>query len=285
MKFFYVAAAIVLLEIIYFVIFYPYTKVEESFNVQAIHDHLEYYFGSNLIPYHAENTSHTISNLMKYDHLVFPGVVPRSFIGSLVLATFTYPFHIISTWILHLPKIYMLYSFRIILGTITWFSMLAFLKSIMTRFGVRTMGITLMLTMLQFHINYYSSRTLPNTFGLIFNYWAMTAWFEDDPFQCLCILGTAIIVFRCDLILLILPVLISMLCSREINLFEVLLPGILVALFVLGTTIVIDSYYWNYWVWPEGVVLFFNTVQNKSSEWGTQSWHWYFTSALPRVCQ
>ena len=56
----------------------PYTKVEESFNIQAVHDMMRYGVRPAQVP--------------KYDHVSFPGSVPRSFIGALVLAGMSSPF-------------------------------------------------------------------------------------------------------------------------------------------------------------------------------------------------
>jgi alpha-1,6-mannosyltransferase len=61
----------------------PYTKVEESFNIQAIHDILVHG-----IP--TENADQFLT--ANYDHVSFPGSVPRTFAGALVLSGLSRPF-------------------------------------------------------------------------------------------------------------------------------------------------------------------------------------------------
>lgn len=60
----------------------PYTKVEESFNVQAIHDILK-----NGVPF----ASSALKFKALFDHMTFPGAVPRTFIGALVVAGLSKP--------------------------------------------------------------------------------------------------------------------------------------------------------------------------------------------------
>lgn len=83
----------------FFHIFYcPFTKVEESFNLQAIHDILIYKLNISQVGYgdfcYFKPKILLISFylfLFKYDHLQFPGVVPRTFIGALLVALVSSP--------------------------------------------------------------------------------------------------------------------------------------------------------------------------------------------------
>lgn len=66
----------------------PYTKVEESFNIQATHDILNY----GVRDFFSPNEPSRVQLKDHYDHLTFTGPVPRTFVGALALAGISWPF-------------------------------------------------------------------------------------------------------------------------------------------------------------------------------------------------
>ncbi len=71
-------------------------------------------------------------------------------------------------------------------------------------------------------------------------------------------------------------------CSKN-TIRDCAIVGVVSAMFFIPLTVLIDSFFWQEATWPELEVLFFNTYENRSSEWGTSPWHWYFTSALVKI--
>ncbi|KAG2320421.1 hypothetical protein Bca52824_013634 [Brassica carinata] len=216
-----------------YVVMSPYTKVEESFNVQSMHD----------ILYHRHR-------LDSYDHLEFPGVVPRTFIARLVLGC-------------------------IILSTLRFFR-------IQKKFGPQVESFFVLLTSLQFHFLFYCTRPLPNILALGLVNLAYGNWLKGNFYSALSFLIFSSVIFRCDVMLLLGPIGLEFLLTRSISFWKALKYCVGTAVVAVGLTISVDSIMWKKFVWPEFEVFWFNSILNRSSDWGTHSIHWYFTSALPR---
>lgn len=128
----------------------PFTKIEELFNIQATHDILT--FGIPLSDVHERLSS-------QYDHFESPGPVPRTFVGPLLMASMTRP--IITVVGIRYAQIAM----RCVLGLLNAAALLHFKANIASAFGTSAGRWYLVMQATQFHIMFYISRTLPNTFA------------------------------------------------------------------------------------------------------------------------
>ncbi|KAJ6226973.1 Dol-P-Man:Man(7)GlcNAc(2)-PP-Dol alpha-1,6-mannosyltransferase [Anaeramoeba flamelloides] len=273
----------------------PYNKVEESFNLQATHDLLY------------------CKTLDCFDHHQFPGVVPRTFIGPLALTFFSFPFKFL------LNKYQMLYLVRCVLGLMTWLSLTNLRSAIDQVISKKAGTFFVLLTSTQFHLLFYSSRTLPNTFALILAIYSISALLRSQIRKSFTLMVLGGIIFRCDLIVLFVPLSIYALFLRRkilmslpeipkdpkaranktflyhhnrpssnfncyLRIFsEFLVWSITPAISGIVLSFLIDSFFWKKAIWPEGVVLLYNTVQNKSSDWGTSPFYWYFARLIPKA--
>ncbi len=230
-------------------------------------------------------------------------VVPRTFMGAFLLSSIakTISF-IIPKQILDLPSHPMLVQFviRLELLLLSWLAHLRLSGSIARYFQRRMPQMNptaspvlhpppimisnyyLLITASQFHLPFYSSRLLPNTFALILATHAYADWFNDRPHRAAALLVISTVVFRCDTLLLLFTIGLMMLIRRQLTIVEAICTGVISGLFGLLLTVPLDSLLWGRPIWPEFEVLWFNTVSNRSSEWGTMPYHWYLTSALPR---
>ncbi|KAJ1715606.1 hypothetical protein AFGD_002906 [Aspergillus flavus] len=260
----------------------PYTKVEESFHVQAVHDILSYG-----IP--TQNVAETLR--AKYDHFTFPGAVPRTFVGAAVLSAFSQPF----IWLNDTIDRQLLA--RAILGLFNALSLLSFASGLRRAFGKTTAIWYLLYQASQFHVLYYASRTLSNMFAFGLSTLALRCLLQDHSQSAtsktyrnrcrlsLCLLTIAGIIFRSELAIFLATNTIFLFLTGRIGIQREIIPaGLLGLLLGLGTTVLVDSFFWQkYPLWPELEAFIFNVIHGQSSAWGTHPWHFYFTNAIPRL--
>ncbi|CCH61944.1 hypothetical protein TBLA_0F04110 [Henningerozyma blattae CBS 6284] len=280
----------------------PFTKVEESFSIQAIHDILKY----------------GISDISQYDHLQFPGVVPRSFFGPLVIAFLTKPFVLISDW-------YRNYSInpytsldtqmlaRSMIGMLNGLSIL-YLKNCVqgmfdrvaelreeqekknreeTRSVVSRPPDTDMTTVgswfvvfctVSFHLMFYFSRPLPNfvvTFSLTN---VCIAWtLMGDYHWAILLGGFTAAVCRLEVVGLIAGIALASVFLKQISLVRAVQYGVFGGCLGLSISFAIDSHFWGQRCIPELDAFIFNVIEGKSIQWGSEPFLSYFTRYLRMI--
>ncbi|MCJ1402594.1 dolichyl-P-Man:Man(7)GlcNAc(2)-PP-dolichol alpha-1,6-mannosyltransferase [Xylographa trunciseda] len=262
----------------------PYTKVEESFNIQATHDIIT--SGVPLKNANAYLKAH-------YDHLSFPGSVPRTFVGPLALAGASRQLHHLAEHLLTGKRSLV----RAILGLYNAFSILVFRNGIAHAFGSETANWYILFQASQFHITYYASRTLPNFFAFGISTIALRSltpsyvgsmkppWRGVQEYQKALVMLTVIgVVFRSEIAILLGCHTIWLLFNNRLSPGDIVTPGALGLAIGLGLTVPIDSFFWQKIpLWPELASFIFNILEGRSADWGTSPFHYYFTSAIPRL--
>ena len=181
----------------------PYTKVEESFNLQAMHDILNHG-----------------GDLEAYDHHRFPGVVPRTFLPPCVVSCLSFPLTVLSQlagW----SKMSQQYIVRAVLGWLVIGAFSLYRSAVRERYGPTVSLFLSLLTLSQFHLIFYSSRPLPNTMALVPVLLSLSCWLHSRLELFIFSAAGAILVLRGELAMFLGAVLLMELLVRKVNLDSV----------------------------------------------------------------
>ncbi|KAI6711807.1 alg9-like mannosyltransferase [Diplocarpon mali] len=260
----------------------PYTKVEESFNLQATHDLLKYGAPS-------ARSRDAASLRENYDHFSFPGAVPRTSVGARVLALFSAP--VISC----LGPEHAQLVVRAALGLWNASALCRYASGLGAAYGRDVGRWYTALQASQFHVMFYASRTLPNMFACGLATFAFDAFLpspsritdgkQNTAKRGIALLVFAGIVFRAEIALLLATQLLYLLGQSKISLKTIIFHGAAAASVSLMVTVFLDASFWQKKMpfWPEWEGFYFNAIQGKSTDWGTSPWAYYFTNSLPRL--
>ena len=92
------------------------------------------------------------------------------------------------------------------------------------------------------------------------------------------------IIFRSEIAILLAAHTVVAYYTKRIPLKSIITSGLTGVLIGLGLTVSIDSFFWQRFpLWPELVGFVYNVVNGQAASWGTSPFHFYFTSALPRL--
>ena len=300
----------------------PYTKVEESFGIQASHDVA--YLG------------YSQQAFGDYDHVVFPGSVRRSFIPPAALAVASKPvfdaiqhlldsstyIHDAFVWLLDLPSpanltprtwvqrrtspmtrglddaLIRQVAARVVLAIIATVAFTSYRRAVQRSKGFVAACVAGMLLVTQPHVVYYSSRLIPNAYALVASTFAAGCYRRGGRTWALiggAVMAGVAVSMRCDLVLVGVPYAAwCWLGAPRVPIALGAVVGAVAAAASVAASVAFDTPPWQaeaaagiddvpQYVWPEGEVFKFNAIEGKSVQWGKSPWHWYGTSALPKL--
>ncbi|KIL59668.1 glycosyltransferase family 22 protein, partial [Amanita muscaria Koide BX008] len=264
-----IAFDLFLLSIVWIHVFLaPYTKVEESFNLHATHDVLMYGVGPDA--------------LKNYDHFTFPGAVPRTFLGSVLLAWFSTPVIALANKLGFVSSKFDLQIIvRLVLATLNTAGLCYMRRAISRRFSYTTSTLFVLLTCSQFHLLFWMGRTLPNMFALLPVNISTSLLIGHNPVSvrqskrahkaAIALLSFTAVVFRAEIVLLLAPLSFQLLFTRKLTVLELIKAGLYSSVTSIALTILVDSYFWQTFpLWPELHGIYFNVYEGKSVEWGVR---------------
>ena len=249
---------------ILFLLACPFTKVEESFNLHSIYDFIHH------------------SSI--WDHELYPGPVHRSFVGNLFIGVTSYiPCQLVT---LVYSGVYSGLIQQVIVRLILYLVNIF----VLTIFSTRLLHFKdkfLLITLTQFHLPFYMSRTLANTLALPIMMLGLTDWISslyNEKFtrNAIRLVIFTAVVLRAEAIIVLIGILVlERIQGRSIlNLIPIMIYDSLLSLFITAS---IDSYYWGRVTWPEMAGFVYNIVFNKSAEWGVSPIYQYIID-IAKIC-
>ncbi|TRM62887.1 Alg9-like mannosyltransferase family-domain-containing protein [Schizophyllum amplum] len=274
----------------------PYTKVEESFNVHAIHD----------VCLHGADFS-------QHDHLVHPGPVPRTFLAAAGLGLVLRPItRALANSGFLMRKSDIQIVARLVLATLACAPLAYLRRAVQREFGRLTAMLFVLLCATQFHMMFWMSRTVPNTYAFVLATTATALLLgrssSKSARRAIALLTAGGVIFRAELALLLAPFTLCALLSGRVSLRQTISTGFHAACASLALTTAVDTAFWQpvfngksdpfvWWsqlapiqivtrwlgvtpVWPELASMYYNVILGRSADWGVEPPTYYLISLL-----
>ena len=141
-------------------------------------------------------------------------------------------------------------------------------RSVESKFGRESALFLRVITASQFHFMFYCSRPLPNTFALILVLWVFQLFLDEEYRKAVKVATFAVFILRFELVLLFGPLFLIPIIEKKLSITSAVVTGIVTLVTSLLITVPIDSIFWRRILWPEGEVIWFNVIENKSHNYG-----------------